>query len=511
MNQKERTQLIAEFSILRSLVHPNIVRYYNHEHVPNDSTVHLYMEFCGGGDLASIIRRCKASGEYIPENMVWSVFTQLALALYRCHYNTDPPPVGEIFSAAEEHAMPNPSKVILHRDIKPDNVFLDEFDNVKLGDFGLAKMLDQEHFMANTYVGTPYYMSPEVLLDKPYTPQSDIWSLGCVIYELCTMSPPFQAKTHLQLSQCIQEGDYPSLPPLYSSTLNKTIAACLTKDLCARPTADTLLKLDIMKLCRREREVIIAQQEVLDLKSQIVSEREMMVAQLQMEQQQIYQQIEEEFQTQVEQEVVKRVNEILLNQVTKAQMIQNRDLGWPSSTKSIKLKPAQFNGSIPADVIMPSNSTMLNRGVRGPRSIHDLSNLSLLNSKSAMESSMMSTSQDSNSFRINTSVHDEFSGRSSVSTYGSSKNSSQHSISSNDDNFTSYIKDSKQKSQVHSSIPRERQAPHFNVIYDYNETSRSLPVSKSRNFRNPLQSIHHPWGEDEGSSGEQIYTKRRYH
>ena len=89
MNQKERTQLISEFRILKSLVHPNIVHYLHHEHVPESQEVHLYMEYCGGGDLGSIIRNIKASDGYFPENEVWNVLTQMCLALYRCHYNTD--------------------------------------------------------------------------------------------------------------------------------------------------------------------------------------------------------------------------------------------------------------------------------------------------------------------------------------------------------------------------------------------------------------------------------------
>lgn len=273
MNPKERSQIVAEFRILKSLVHPNIVRYYDHVHVPQLNEVHLYMEYCGGGDLAGVIRACKASGDYVSENMVWQVFTQLALALYRCHYNDDPPPPGELFSDSDP--LPQQSTtVILHRDIKPDNVFLDKFNTVKLGDFGLAKILDHEHvMMANTYVGTPYYMSPEVLLGKPFTPQSDIWSLGCVLYELCAKHPPFQAKTYLQLSKKIRDGVFSPIPNVYSATLNKTISACLNMNALQRPTTATLLRLDVMKLCRKEREVEAARRSVVTLQTQLQAER----------------------------------------------------------------------------------------------------------------------------------------------------------------------------------------------------------------------------------------------
>ncbi|ODQ64287.1 kinase-like protein, partial [Nadsonia fulvescens var. elongata DSM 6958] len=274
MNPKEKSQLISEFRILKNLQHPNIVRYYHHEHIPEIHMVYLYMEYCGGGDLGSLILQCSESGELVPEHIIWGIFTQLILALYRCHYNNDPPPVGNLFCFHDDPLPPsNPSTVILHRDIKPDNIFLDKDNSVKVGDFGLAKMLDQEHFFANTYVGTPYYMSPDVLLDQPYTPQSDIWSLGCVIYELCKLNPPFQAKTHMQLTQKIKEGVFPPIPDVYSSTLSRTIAACLNLNPANRPTTATLLRLDIIKLCRKERNVLETHMTLLALEEKL-KERE---------------------------------------------------------------------------------------------------------------------------------------------------------------------------------------------------------------------------------------------
>lgn len=82
---------------------------------------------------------------------------------------------------------------ILHRDLKPGNIFLDLNSDVKLGDFGLARVLNNESQFAFTHVGTPYYMSPEQIHDQKYNEKSDIWSLGCIIYELCALHPPFQA------------------------------------------------------------------------------------------------------------------------------------------------------------------------------------------------------------------------------------------------------------------------------------------------------------------------------
>ncbi len=79
----------------------------------------------------------------------------------------------------------------MHRDLKPGNIFLDLNSDVKLGDFGLARVLNNESQFAFTHVGTPYYMSPAQVYDQKYNEKSDIWSLGCIIYELCSLHPPF--------------------------------------------------------------------------------------------------------------------------------------------------------------------------------------------------------------------------------------------------------------------------------------------------------------------------------
>src|ERR1700712_1409421 len=88
-----------------------------------------------------------------------------------------------------------------------DLVFLDDDNNVKLGDFGLSKII-KSHDFASTYVGTPYYMSPELAGSERYSSASDIWSLGCIIYELCTLDVPFNARSHMELFQKIRAGNF---------------------------------------------------------------------------------------------------------------------------------------------------------------------------------------------------------------------------------------------------------------------------------------------------------------
>ncbi|KAK2026692.1 kinase-like protein [Colletotrichum zoysiae] len=259
MSQKEREQLHAEFQILSTLRHQNIVGYYHREHLKSSQDLHLYMEYCGNGDLGRVIRDLAVKGQRAQESFVWSIFSQLVTALYRCHYGIDPPEVGSnvlgLFSTASKPKPPPGTMTILHRDLKPENVFLGEDNSVKLGDFGLSKMI-QSHDFASTYVGTPFYMSPEICAAEKYTLKSDIWSLGCIIYELCAREPPFNAKSHFQLVQKIKEGKVSPLPSCYSSELMGTIKDCLRVNPDHRPDTAQLLNLPVVRLMRKEREVV---------------------------------------------------------------------------------------------------------------------------------------------------------------------------------------------------------------------------------------------------------------
>ncbi|RYP24249.1 hypothetical protein DL765_000744 [Monosporascus sp. GIB2] len=254
MSQKEREQLHAEFQILSGLKHPNIVAYYHREHLKMSQDLHLYMEYCGNGDLGRVIRELSQKNQYADEMFVWSIFSQLVTALYRCHYGVDPPEVGKNILGLGPTAKPKtpaPSITIIHRDLKPEN----KDNSVKLGDFGLSKMISSHDF-ASTYVGTPFYMSPEICAAERYTLKSDVWSLGCIIYELCAREPPFNAKSHYQLVQKIKEGRIAPLPRVYSAELFAVIKDCLRVNPDHRPDTATLLNLPVVRLMRKEKEAV---------------------------------------------------------------------------------------------------------------------------------------------------------------------------------------------------------------------------------------------------------------
>ena len=258
MSQKERDQLHAEFSILASLKNPHIVEYFHREHLKQTQELLLYMEYCGGGDLGTIIKSLKKKREYAKEDFVWRILSQLVAALYRCHYGVDPPEPGSDFARQKDTRGTLKSRegmMILHRDLKPENIFLGEDQSVKLGDFGLSKLM-QSHDFASTYVGTPFYMSPEICAAEKYTLHSDIWSVGCIMYELVTHEPPFNANSHLQLIQRIRKGETKPIPSIYSKDLANVIASCLKVNPTQRPDTASLLSVPYIWLARKQQEMV---------------------------------------------------------------------------------------------------------------------------------------------------------------------------------------------------------------------------------------------------------------
>jgi len=132
---------------------------------------------------------------------------------------------------------------ILHRDLKPANVFLDDKNDVKLGDFGLARMLGSASLFARTHVGTPYYMSPEQIGKKAYNERSDIWALGCILYEMACLHTPFEAQNEPALAAKIKAGRIHKLPSCYSDALARAIYSMLQVDMSKRPKIQELLAL----------------------------------------------------------------------------------------------------------------------------------------------------------------------------------------------------------------------------------------------------------------------------
>uniref|UniRef100_A0A8D1TW11 Serine/threonine-protein kinase Nek2 n=1 Tax=Sus scrofa TaxID=9823 RepID=A0A8D1TW11_PIG len=224
MTEAEKQMLVSEVNLLRELKHPHIVRYYDRIIDRTNTTLYIVMEYCEGGDLASVISKGTKERQYLDEEFVLRVMTQLTLALKECHRRSDG------------------GHTVLHRDLKPANVFLDGKQNVKLGDFGLARILNHDTSFAKTFVGTPYYMSPEQMNRMSYNEKSDIWSLGCLLYELCALMPPFTAFNQKELAGKIREGKFRRIPYRYSDELNDLITRMLNLKDYHRPSVEEILE-----------------------------------------------------------------------------------------------------------------------------------------------------------------------------------------------------------------------------------------------------------------------------
>jgi len=130
---------------------------------------------------------------------------------------------------------------ILHRDLKCQNIFLTKNGIIKLGDFGIARVLSSTRENARTMVGTPYYLSPEIIDNKPYSFKSDIWSLGVVLYELCALKPPFDAHSLPQLAMKITKGNYNPIPSHFSKELKSLVGCLLELNPSKRPSVHEIL------------------------------------------------------------------------------------------------------------------------------------------------------------------------------------------------------------------------------------------------------------------------------
>lgn len=174
------------------------------------------MEYCENGDLSKLI---KSRTKPFPEAKIWEIFLQICLGLEYLH------------------------KVkVLHRDIKTMNLFLCDEKFIRIGDLGIARVLSSTTTFAHTVVGTPYYLSPELCEEKPYNSKSDIWALGCVLYELCALKKPFDATNPGALILKILRSTYAPLSNTFSAELREIAKLCLLKDHKKRPDIIGILK-----------------------------------------------------------------------------------------------------------------------------------------------------------------------------------------------------------------------------------------------------------------------------
>lgn len=198
LKDKEKRNALNEIRILASINHPNIIAYKEAFFDETTQSLCLVMEYADGGDLLEKIRLYQKKGCYMSESFIWSMLIQLIRGL-KCLHDLD----------------------IIHRDIKSANVFLTGNGGVKMGDMNVSKIA--KDCLLHTQTGTPYYASPEVWKDLPYDKKSDLWSLGCVLYEAVCLKPPFRADDMQNLFKKVSKGDYVPIPKTFSSDLSYVI------------------------------------------------------------------------------------------------------------------------------------------------------------------------------------------------------------------------------------------------------------------------------------------------
>ena len=217
MKDEQKKVALLESTILEKLDHPNIIRFKETFAMRKPKlSLCIVMDYADGGDLKKKIMSQK--GRFFEETQIVDWLTQISLAMKHIH-----------------------DRKILHRDLKSENIFLSKNGLIKLGDFGISKCLNFTLDKAKTFIGTPFYLSPEIVQNIPYSFKSDIWSLGVLLYEMCALKMPFDAKNLIVLSLKISRGHYNPLPIHFSNDLKNLCYLLLSTDQDKRPNINAVL------------------------------------------------------------------------------------------------------------------------------------------------------------------------------------------------------------------------------------------------------------------------------
>ena len=217
LSEKEKENSLNEVRILASVKSNFVVSYKEAFFDEKDNTLCIVMEFADRGDLYQQIVAHKKTAKFFEESDIWRIFIQLVKGLKALH-----------------------DLKILHRDMKSANVFLFSNGCAKLGDLNVSKVARRG--LGYTQTGTPYYASPEVWKDKPYDHKSDVWSLGCVLYEMITLRPPFRAKDMEGLFNKVCKGQFSRIPDRFSDDLFKIVQYLLQVSSIQRPSCEQILQ-----------------------------------------------------------------------------------------------------------------------------------------------------------------------------------------------------------------------------------------------------------------------------
>ena len=217
LSDKEKKNSLNEVRILASIKSNFVVSYKEAFIDEIEQSLCIVMEYADKGDLYQKISHFKRMGYYFDEIDIWKIFIQMTKGLKALH-----------------------DLKILHRDLKSANVFLFSDGSTKIGDLNVSKVAKKG--IGYTQTGTPYYASPEVWRDEPYDSKSDIWSLGCVTYEMLTLHPPFRAENMRGLYEKVIKGKYPKINERYSNDISELLKLLFKINPKERPSCEEILK-----------------------------------------------------------------------------------------------------------------------------------------------------------------------------------------------------------------------------------------------------------------------------
>jgi len=216
----QRKGVFNEIHLQRMFDHPNVIGY--HESFIHDNTFMIVMEYAPGGNLFDYLHQRQEQNNILEEEEVLKFFCQIVRALHHIHKDN-----------------------ILHRDMKTHNLLLDRKKKVvKICDFGISKLLTKTNAM--TTVGTAHYMSPEVVEGKSYNKKSDVWSLGCILYELITLKRAFDADSLSNILMKIIKCDFPPMQEHYSTEIKSLVKEILVSDPGKRPDVEYILSAPVL-------------------------------------------------------------------------------------------------------------------------------------------------------------------------------------------------------------------------------------------------------------------------
>ena len=216
LNPRQQVECYREVSILKKVSHKNIIKYYSSFLEKN--ILYIIMEYAELGDLYSLIKHYKKHSKFFSELDLWKISSEILSGLNYLHTHN-----------------------IIHRDIKCLNLFITKDRHIKIGDLGVSAFSSGGENFHYTRVGTPLYISPELVKQKPYDYKTDIWSFGCSLYHLACLEPPFTGGNLIVLGNNIVKGVPKALPNHYSNDLKNFVDKMLEKKAEKRPSAKEAL------------------------------------------------------------------------------------------------------------------------------------------------------------------------------------------------------------------------------------------------------------------------------